>query len=245
MNNEKPMNDEMLAAKTVTVVRMYAGQIAPLGPRRSPSGIYKQQLAPPWVITKTGLLGDHQGDLKVHGGPEKAIHQYPADHYQAWQRDFIGLRPYLEHAPAFGENLCLPEMTENNVNVGDVFRLGAALLQVSQGRQPCWKLNVKFDRPDMAAMVQRTGRTGWYYRILEEGRASPGDELKLEDRPHADWPLARLNLLLTSRSLARDELRSMAELRFLSASWRKIASRRLESGRIEDWSLRLRGATDN
>lgn len=224
---------------------MYAGQITPLGPHMAPSGIFKHPSPPPWRITKSGLLGDQQGDPRFHGGPEKAIHQYPADHYRSWQMDFISLRSQLQRTPAFGENMCVGGLTEREVYVGDVFRLGRALLQVSQGRQPCWKLNLKFGRSDMARLVQKTGRTGWYYRVLEEGSVEPGDVLELVERPQADWSVARLNQLVASRSLARDDLQAMATLPYLSESWRRIASRRLMSGRVEDWSLRLTGNMDN
>ena len=107
-----------------------------------------------------------------HGGPEKAVHHYPFDHYEAWRTELgdIGL---LRQPGAFGENLSAVGLTEADVAVGDVFRLGSAIVEVSQGRQPCWKLNERFGQPTVAKSVQASGRTGWYYRVIETGLVAP------------------------------------------------------------------------
>lgn len=223
----------------VTISAMNAGEIIAIGPRQSPTGIFKRGTAGPWLITSDGMAGDHQGDRKNHGGPEKAIHQYAADSYTAWRDEYPSMRSALDSPPAFGENLCLPLMTEENVCVGDMYRIGDVVLQVSQGRQPCWKLNLKFERPDMAWLVQKTGRTGWYYRVIQSGAIEVGSAVDLVERPHPNWTIARLNAVITSRSLARDELSEMAALSYLSHSWRNLARRRFESHRVESWSERL------
>lgn len=219
-------------------LEVFAGAVAPLESDPRLSGIDKRPLAGPWIITATGLVGDAQADLKVHGGPEKAIHHYPREHYAAWQAE-IGPHPLLAQGGAFGENLSTFGCTEASIAIGDTLRFGSAVLQVSQGRQPCWKLNARFGRTDMAFAVQKTGRAGWYYRVLEPGQAEPGDALHLVDRPHADWPLTRLTRLLYRDTMALDELAEMAELPILAEGWRKLARRRIEAGRIEDWSGRL------
>ncbi|NVJ03616.1 MOSC domain-containing protein, partial [Myxococcus sp. AM009] len=113
-----------------------------------------------------GIVGDEQGDLRVHGGPDKAIHHYPFDHYAAWQAD-IGAQPLLAQPGAFGENVSTTGITEADICVGDRLRAGSVMLEVSQLRQPCWKLNDRFNTRDMARRVQHTARTGWYYRVLE------------------------------------------------------------------------------
>lgn len=226
------------------VAEMYAGQIRLLGPRNSPSGIFKRIAPAPWEITKTGLAGDHQGDLEHHGGEEKALHHYPREHYASFSADYENLASSLEKAPAFGENISTIGMTENDVCVGDIYRLGTAVLQVSQGRQPCWKLNAKFQIPDMAVSVQKTGRTGWYYRVLETGTVMPGNAFLITERSRPDWPLARLIRLIYSRSLARDDLAEVANMHDLAQSWRDLAARRLQSSRIEDWDSRLSGPQD-
>src|SRR5690606_28098107 len=127
------------------------------------------------------------------------------------------------------------------VAIGDVFRLGGARVQVSQMRQPCWKLNARFGVSDMARRVQTTGRTGWYYRVLEEGRVSPEDELELLDRPAADWTIARLQRVFYRDMMNRAELEAMAALDVLPNNVRDRARKRLASGQVEDWAPRLWG----
>ena len=123
-----------------------AGSLRPLGPRGVPSGIIKTGISAPMHIGAEGLVGDTQGDLRVHGGPEKAVHHYPFDHYAAWRLD-LGDHALLGEPGSFGENVSTSGLTEDAVAVGDVFRLGGAVVEVSQGRQPCWKLSERFAEP--------------------------------------------------------------------------------------------------
>lgn len=216
------------------------GQVAPLGAGGPPSGIDKRLTPGPWRITIIGIEGDAQGDLKHHGGPEKALHHYPFDHYAVWSAE-TSVHPLLFGPGAFGENLSTVGWTEHDVCIGDVVRFGSAFLQVSQGRQPCFKLNRRFQNAGMASAVQATGRTGWYWRVMEEGTAQPGEELVPIDRPQADWPLSRLLHVFYVDRGNREELEKVAKLPQLAESWRIIARRRLESGAVEDWSRRLAG----
>lgn len=220
------------------------GAVKPLLDDERLSGIDKHPVEGPWRITRTGLIGDAQADLKNHGGLEKALHQYPRDHYPTWVSE-IAAHPLLDQPGAFGENLCTTGWTEADVCIGDVIRFGTAKLQVSQGRQPCWKLNKRFGRNDMAYAVQMTGRTGWYYRVLEEGMANNGDYLVLEHRPQPDWPLTRLTRLLYRDTKAREELAVMATIPELAEGWRQLALRRVETSKTEDWSKRLGMHRDN
>ncbi|WP_424361829.1 MOSC domain-containing protein [Methylocystis parvus] len=217
-----------------------AGAVAPLGDAGHLSAIDKHPLPGPWRIGKAGIEADAQADRKHHGGAEKALHQYAFDHYAAW-REEIGPAPALDAPGAFGENLSTSGWTEETVCLGDIVRFGGALLQVSQGRQPCFKLNLRFGLRDMALRVQRSGRTGWYSRVLEEGVADEGDALELADRPSPDWPLTRLSALLYRDTRDSEGLAAMAALPYLAESWRSLAQRRLESGKVENWSARLYG----
>jgi MOSC domain-containing protein YiiM len=217
-----------------------AGQIAPLGDDGRLSAIDKRPTPGPWRIAPTGLADDAQADLKHHGGLEKALHHYPFEHYAAWA-DEIGDNPLMRMPGAFGENLSTTDWTEVNVCIGDVVRFGRALLQVSQGRQPCWKLNRRFGRPDMALRVQSSGRVGWYYRVLEAGVADAGDVLRLIDRPCANWTLERMTRLLYRDTDDLESFAGMMALPELAQSWRELARRRLNSGNIEDWTKRLYG----
>jgi MOSC domain-containing protein YiiM len=218
-----------------------AGKVAPLGSKGASSAIAKIVTPAPWRITRTGLAGDEQADLKNHGGPEKAIHHYPLDHYDVWRSE-IGDHALLDRPGAFGENLSTTGWTEENVNVGDIVRFGTAILQIAQGRQPCWKLDARFAREAIAYRTQMSGRTGWYYRVLEEGVAEEGSALTLVDRPQPDWPLARLTALLYRDRDRYDDLAAMAELPELAPGWRKLAARRVETRATESWTARLTGS---
>jgi MOSC domain-containing protein YiiM len=218
---------------------LLAGTVRPLTENRL-SGIGKVPIPGPWTITRTGLVGDAQADLENHGGPEKALMHYPRDHYEHWRRD-MAAHPLLESPGAFGENISTSGWTEALVHLGDVIRFGRVILQVSQGRQPCWKLNFRFGRPKMAFDVQTTGRTGWYYRVLEPGVVEPGDTMRIVERPCPDWPLKHLIDLLYKDVDDSDSLEVMADMPLLAEGWRMIARRRLATRRTEDWTGRLSG----
>lgn len=221
-------------------IEVLVGTLAPLGEKKVPSGIAKKPVSERLLLSSTGFEGDAQGDLKRHGGVDKAVHHYPFDHYEKWVSD-IGAAPLLEQVGAFGENISTVGLHETNVALGDVFRLGGARVEVSQGRQPCWKLNSRFGIADMSMRVQKTGRTGWYYRVLETGYVMPGDTLTLIDRTSPDWTIHRLWRTLYVDTMNRGELAQMAALERLPDGWRRYAERRLESGKVEDWSSRLTG----
>ncbi|WP_024869921.1 MOSC domain-containing protein [Pseudoxanthomonas suwonensis] len=205
----------------------------------SRSAIAKQPVAGPVLAGPEGLVGDEQGDRRVHGGPDKAIHHYPRDHYATWRGE-IGAHPLLEAPGAFGENISTTGVTEADLCLGDRLRLGAAVVEVSQGRQPCWKLSDRFGVADMARRVQDSGRSGWYYRVLEPGEVGAGDELVLVERPYPDWTLPRLAALLYRRTLDRGELEAALALP-LVPSWRTVFERRLLRGETESWDSRLGG----
>ena len=111
------------------------------------------------VLTKTGFKTDQQADLKVHGGLEKAVHHYAADHYSAWRQE-VDDEPDIFKPGGFGENISTIGMTENTLCIGDVFRMGTALVQISQGRQPCWKLNAPYRVQSNGNAVPENGTDG-------------------------------------------------------------------------------------
>lgn len=226
----------------ILIETLFAGTAEPLGNGRVQSCINKRPIAPPWRILRTGLAGDCQADLRHHGGPEKALHHYPRDHYAAWIEEDPELARALTHPGAFGENLSTFGIDENAICIGDVCAAGSALIQVSQGRQPCWKLNLRFGRKDMALRVQKSGRTGWYYRVLREGVIEPGSALELVERARPDWPLSRMAALLYGGGPGDPgELSEMASIPELSLSWRSLAARRITMERVEDSTARLDG----
>jgi MOSC domain-containing protein YiiM len=225
--------------QAVRIDHVLIGQPRPFGPNGEPSGIDKTPCVRPVSVTETGLDGDGQGDRKRHGGPEKALHHYPAEHYVAWRQEMPELISLVPEPGAFGENLSSTGLDEAGVCIGDVFDLGTARVQVAQGRQPCWRLNVRFGRKDMARRVQATGRTGWYYRVLAPGLVTPGDRLFLVHRPNPAWPLTRLLDILYRDTLNSEALAAIAELPDLAESWRALARGRLTRHDVEDWTRRL------
>ena len=225
-----------MTAFTVTELRI--GQVRPLGPKGVPSGIDKQPVATPIMARLTGLDGDEQGDRRNHGGPDKAIHAYALANYPLWAADLPDLAPRLRPG-AFGENLVVAAASEADICLGDRWRLGDALLEVSQARQPCWRLNLRFERPDMARLVQSSGRTGWYFRVIEPGPIAPYQTARLQARPHPEWNLERVSRLLYRDRLDRTALAAFAALPGLPERWRRLAQARLATGRTESWSRRI------
>jgi len=226
-------------AVAIVIEAILTGEAVPYTRPGSRSAIAKSPRPGAVEIGPLGIAGDQQGDPRVHGGPDKAVHHYPFDHYAAWRAE-LGDRPVLDAPGAFGENLSSRGLDEDAVCLGDRFSLGTAVLEVSQGRQPCWKLNDRFGVPDMARRVQDTGRTGWYYRVVEPGVARAGDALVLLERPCPAWPLRRLTRLLADRVLDPDLLGQVLQLP-LVPSWRRLVERRLASSQVEDWSRRIDG----
>ncbi len=229
----------MIALPAVTLRELRIGRARAFGPNGEPSAIDKRPATAPLWLGLQGLAGDEQGDPHHHGGPEKAVHHYAAEHYAAWRQELPPASATHLQPGAFGENFSTLGLTEANVCVGDIFRVGGATLQVSQARQPCWKLNVRFGVADMALRVQQSGRTGWYYRVLEAGEVAPNDALALIDRPCPAWPLARVLHYFFVEPLDRGALEGLANLAPLSPSWRALATRRLTSGQVEPWFGRL------
>ncbi len=200
------------------------GSIAPLGDRRISSAIAKKPVTGRQRINFLGIEGDEQADPSVHGGLDKAIHHYPTDHYAYWQRRY-GQLPVLCSAGAFGENIAVYGIDEREASIGDVYRLGTALVEISQGRQPCWKQAERLGQPAVVTDMLETTRCGWYYRVLEEGSVEVGDRLILVSRPLPQLRVARVIRLLVGGKHETDPaaVRALAGFAVLSESWRKRA----------------------
>lgn len=165
----------------MAMVTLYIGGIRPLPPENQPTGMFKREHAQPAWLGVEGLAGDAQADRRVHGGPEKALHQYPVGHYAKLAAAFPDAAPLLVPG-SIGENLSVPGWDEANVCIGDVFRLGDARIQVSQPRSPCWKIDRRFHVGGMAQYIGEHGLTGWYYRVLDEGEVAAGCAFELIER---------------------------------------------------------------
>ncbi|MBO9697272.1 MAG: MOSC domain-containing protein [Sphingopyxis sp.] len=203
------------------ILALLLGKVRPFRGDDEPSAIGKLPVADVVAVGPMGLVGDEQADRTVHGGIDKAIHHYPADHYD-WWRGYLGDAPLLDAPGAFGENISTTGLDEQNVFLGDRFRLGTALVEVTQARQPCWKLDHRFQTRGVMAQVVKTRRTGWYYRVLEPGEVRAGDRLELVERPYPGWPLASLFALLIGGE-AKDrvaDLRALRDVAVLAETWK-------------------------
>jgi len=192
------------------------------------SAIVKTPAAGPQHVGFLGLTGDEQADLSVHGGTDKAIHHYPRDHY-GWWAEALGGHELLDTPGAFGENISTDGLVETEACIGDRYRLGSALVEISQGRQPCWKLGHRFGVASVTATVVTSRRSGWYYRVIEEGAVAAGDTLELVARPLPEWSVERVFALLVGGAGKREPaaLRALAEMDVLAASWRVRAEKLL------------------
>ncbi|HYM06037.1 MAG TPA: MOSC domain-containing protein [Terriglobales bacterium] len=139
------------------------------------TGIFKTLVAGRVAVHKLNLAGDRQADLTVHGGADKAVYCYPAEHYPHWAEELPGTElPY----GMFGENLTTQVLDEASVYIGDRFRIGSAVPRVTQLRTPCYKLGIKFGRSDMVEKFRSSGRSGFYFSVIEEGELGAGDGIE-------------------------------------------------------------------
>lgn len=210
-----------------SILSLQTGRIAPLGPDRVPSGFVK---TPRRDAVHAGLLGfdgDAQADLSVHGGPEKAVYAYAASRYPDWAAEFPALAPAF-HAGAMGKNLTVTAMDESALCVGDVHGIGTARFQVCQPRQPCFKFALRHNNKLLPKAMVRSGYSGWYYRVLDEGVISAGDALVLLERPNPDFAFSRLVQIIYRGGATQKELAAMAQMPGLASQWRDTARKMLE-----------------
>jgi MOSC domain-containing protein YiiM len=187
------------------------------------TAFFKTPVAGPVYVSTLGLAGDEQADKENHGGPDKAVLAYSADHYAYWRAHF-GL-PDMPHG-GFGENLTITGLDETTVCIGDTWRAGDVVFQVTQPRQPCWKMSRRWQIADLARQVIANGKSGWYLRVLAEGELAEGTPIELLARPHPAWTVARASELFHHR---KDDLAAagdLAALPELSLAWKaSLASR--------------------
>ena len=198
----------------------FHGVAGSAGPLDKPwaTAFFKDGVAGPVEVTPAGLVGDGQSDLVNHGGVDKAVLAYSADHYAGWLAE-LGLAELP--GGAFGENLTVAGLAEGDVCVGDVFRCGGVTLEVTQPRQPCWKLARRWRIKDLPARVVRTGRCGWYLRVAEVGTLAAGDAFTLLARPNPAWTIDRAHRVMHFAKSDAAESSALAAVPGLSLDWQE------------------------
>ncbi len=190
------------------------------------TGIFKEPVTGSVRLRKLNLDGDRQADLAVHGGPEKAVYAYPAEHYAYWRSELA--RTELPWG-MFGENFTTDGMPEDETNIGDTFRIGSALVMVTQPRMPCYKLGLKFERDDMLKRFLNSLKSGFYFSVLEEGEVAAGDEIKLVARDRNNITVEDITKLYSTEK-GNDVLKRRAiEVAALPESWRHYFSKQLSN----------------
>ncbi|MBZ5600016.1 MAG: MOSC domain-containing protein [Acidobacteriia bacterium] len=201
-------------------------------PRRVPwrgdsvaTAIFKEPVDYAVQLWRLNLDGDRQADLTVHGGPDKAVYAYPSEHYEFWRREL----PDTElPGGMFGENFTTEGLQEDTTCIGDRFRVGSAQLTVTQPRMPCYKLGIRFGRDDMIKRFLASGRTGFYFAVLEEGKARVGDTVELLHRDPNHVSVTDVVRLYVAKQPDPDLVRRTVAVAALPANWRSHFLQRLE-----------------
>jgi MOSC domain-containing protein YiiM len=188
------------------------------------TSIFKEPVTGRIRVDRLNLSGDEQSDLSVHGGPDKAVYVYPSEHYAYWRDE---LPDFPLPWGAFGENFTSDGLFENEIRIGDQLQIGTAEFVVTQPRMPCFKLGIRFDRPDMVKRFLKSGRSGFYLRVVQEGDVGVDDTVAFTARDERSVSVADIVTLYTAEDPSADLLRRAVELPALPESWRDFFRKRL------------------
>jgi MOSC domain-containing protein YiiM len=189
------------------------------------TGIFKRPVSGPLQLRTLNLDGDRQADLSVHGGPHKAVYGYPSEHYSFWRKELPGVDlPW----GMFGENFTTSGLAENELHVGDRFQIGSSIVMVRQPRTPCYKLAAKFQRDDMLERFLRSGRSGFYFSVEQEGSVAEEDDFQLLKRNQDGITISEMNRLFVREKYNQELLRKAVDTAALPDDWREYFAERLE-----------------
>ena len=190
------------------------------------TGIFKEPVEGPVMMRRLNLDGDRQADLTVHGGPDKAVYAYPSEHYPVWKSELPGMvLPW----GMFGENLTTEGLSEQEIHIGDKFRIGEAIVMATQPRTPCYKLALKFQRDDMLKRMLTNGRSGFYFSVVEQGVVQAGDAIERIHEDPEGISVAEINALYRDGGKDANLLRRAANLEALPKNWRDYLREELKS----------------
>jgi MOSC domain-containing protein YiiM len=187
------------------------------------TGIFKKPVDGPVMMRQLDLDGDRQADLSVHGGPYKAVYAYPSEHYAFWRKELPGMDlPWGQ----FGENLTTEGLNEKDTHIGDVLRVGQATVQVTQPRVPCCKLAAKFQRDDILKRFLQSGRSGFYFAVIEEGLVAAGDAIERIQEDENGIAVSDINQLYY-HGIDVPLMRRVIQLNALPIDWREHFAEKL------------------
>lgn len=191
------------------------------------TGIFKEPVQGRVIMRKLNLDGDRQADLSVHGGADKAVYAYPSEHYKFWHQQYPGRElPW----GMFGENFTTEGMQEEDINIGDRFRIGSGEVMVKQPRMPCYKLGLKFGRDDVLKIFLQSGRTGFYFAVVKEGEVGAGDKIELIERDENNIKVADITRLYRNDRNNLELMRRAVNVEALPDGWRGYFLHQLEKG---------------
>jgi MOSC domain-containing protein YiiM len=222
-----PSNPDMPSHTGMKVISVNVGlpsEVAVNGGTVS-TGIFKHAVSGTVRVERLNLVGDRQADLSVHGGPYKAVYGYPVEHYGYWRRELAE-----DELPwgMFGENLTTEGLHESGVYIGDRYRVGTAELVVTQPRSPCYKLGIRFGRPEMVKRFLHSGRSGFYFAVAQEGEVKAGDSIELLSRDANSLSVFDINKLYASEKHDREMLKRAVQIKGLSENWRGYFQEQLQ-----------------
>jgi MOSC domain-containing protein YiiM len=181
------------------------------------TGIFKEPITGRVRVTKLTIEGDHQVDKRYHGGFNKAIYAYPSEHYAGWE-EFLSAK----FAPGqFGENLTVQGLLENDVHIGDQLRIGTALFEVTQPRVPCFKLGIKMRMPSFPKWFLRSGKLGFYLRVIEEGEIGAGDVIEIVHRDEERISIREVWQLAHDDAFHAERIAQILQRETLAGEWTK------------------------
>jgi len=194
--------------------------------RQFSTGIFKEPVEGPVMLRRLNLDGDRQADLSVHGGPNKAVYAYPSEHYPLWRQELPEMDlPY----GMFGENFTTEGLNEQNTNIGDRFRVGEAVVMVTQPREPCYKLAAKFGRDDILKLFLQSGRSGFYFSVVEEGLVQAGNTIERIYEDPNGVTVADINRLFLNGGEDAALLRRAVRVEALPDNYREYLRQELQS----------------
>ncbi|WP_410210906.1 MOSC domain-containing protein [Aquirhabdus sp.] len=217
---------ESLYLQEPVVEALYVGKLQTLMPEGQQTGIFKDP-TPSAEINELGIVGDIQADKRVHGGIDKALHQYALSSYKAITDHYPELSG-IAVAGSIGENISSQSLEDTNVHIGDIYEIGSVIVQVSQPRSPCWKINHRFDTHLLSQFIAEHCITGWYYRVLRSGQIHVGDPIKALERFDQSLSITEFNRIVTSHRPLPEVLAQAAQCPGLALDWKNRLDHRIE-----------------